>query len=345
MRHVANLRPPGDQVNFIGLTRNALAADTLTTIQGGKGDHGMSASLKTAVLCAALSLLFSHPGAAQSKRGGAPPRKADQCVVPASAGEHRFSCSGLLVDAHVPRTCPATGCGLILEIHGDTGTGLLEDAHLDLRWRGDQAGYAVMAPTHPRRTWSLANDSALVNLTLRAIKAWQVDRARVHVTGFSRGGYVTWRLLCDHADLFASAAPAAAGAGDQSCFTEGRVPSRPVPILFLMGRTDHQVDYAAMAEIRDAAIAAYQAGPPRVLDSGSGFIHTRWEISDGGAIETFDHRYETAKNGPWSSALGHCIPGSHVDPHAHEYAFACQPPNGFVWGEEVIKFFRANPMR
>jgi hypothetical protein len=27
------------------------------------------------------------------------------------------------------------------------------------------------------------------------------------------------------------------------------------------------------------------------------------------------------------------------------FGFACQPPNSFVWGDEVMKFFVAHPKR
>ena len=43
--------------------------------------------------------------------------------------------------------------------------------------------------------------------------------------------------------------------------------------------------------------------------------------------------------------VGHCIPGSTVDPQAPRYAVACEPPNAFVWGEEVMAFFQAHPDR
>jgi poly(3-hydroxybutyrate) depolymerase len=258
-----------------------------------------------------------------------------------------FTCGGLPIDVHVPPVCEKPGCGLILEIHGDSGTGPLQDAHLDLRGRSDDAGYVLLIPSTPHMIWSSDDDPALVEITRRAIAAFHVDPRKVHVTGFSRGGFVTWRLLCDHADLFASAAPAADGGGGREpvCFGGGRLPSRPVPILFLMGRTDHQVSWASMLRMRDGAIVAYQAGPRRVLAEDSAFAHTRWEGRSGAVVETFDHAYETVKDGPWGFAQGHCIPGSRVDPYGPRYALACKLPNGFIWGEEVMKFFRAHPLR
>lgn len=45
------------------------------------------------------------------------------CVTDVSAGDHVYTCNGLKVDARIPAACEAPGCGLILELHGDTGTG------------------------------------------------------------------------------------------------------------------------------------------------------------------------------------------------------------------------------
>jgi dienelactone hydrolase len=284
----------------------------------------------------------------------AAPSASSSCVSDKSAGDHTYRCAGLQVDARVPAACICPSCGLILELHGDTGTGLLADAHTKLRDLGAQYNYVVVMPTGPAfpagegapgSTWSSANDAALVAIVRQFTSAFQIDPTKIHVTGFSRGGFVTWRLLCDHADLFASAAPGAAGnsGGEVTCFSRGRAPTRRIPISFLMGRTDHQVSYQSMVSIRDAAVTNYGAVGPQVLAQDAGYSHNRWTSPDGAIIETLEHRYETIPGGPWGFALGHCVPGSAADPYARQYALPCKPPNAFVWGEEVMRFFRAHP--
>jgi polyhydroxybutyrate depolymerase len=277
------------------------------------------------------------------------------CVTDRSPGDHVYSCGGLRVDVRVPVSCPPSGCGLILLVHGDTGTGLLEDAHVRMRDIGGKAGYLVAAPTGPPfgarmpgSTWSTENDATVVAIVRSVIDTFEVDRRRVHVTGFSRGGFVTWRLLCGHSDLFASAAPAAAGSGrgqgETTCFSDGRNPDRNVPVLFLMGRTDLAVDYRTMVSIRDAVIARYNATGPILIAGDAHYRHERWAGRDGGVIETFDHAYETSREGPWADERGHCVPGSLFSPTAPRYAVPCTPPNAFVWGEEVLRFFQAHAM-
>jgi len=283
----------------------------------------------------------------------APPPTPAGCTTDVSTGDHTYSCGGLAVDARIPAKCQAPGCGLILVLHGDTGTGLLMDAHVKMRELGAANGYVVIAPTGPPyggglpgSTWKATNDATLVQMVRDFASVFRVDAKQIHVTGFSRGAFVTWRLLCDYSDLFASAAPAGAGNGsgfgEQTCFTAGRTPARKIPIIFLMGRTDASVGYASMTQIRDAAIVNYAATGPVTQMMDASYKHDVW--MGAGLIETFDHAYETVTPGPFASAKGHCIPGSTTDPQAPQYAIPCKLPNAFVWGEEVMRFFRAHPL-
>lgn len=274
------------------------------------------------------------------------------CIDDVSSGDHVYTCNGLAFDVRVPPACQAPGCGLILVLHGDTGTGPLMDAHIKMRELGAQHGYIVLAPTGPDwpgagpgSTWNSTWDDDLVAVTSSFAGVFRVDPKKVHVTGFSRGAFVTWRLLCNHSDLFASAAPAGAGFGtgfgETTCFHDGRAPTRKLPILFLMGRTDVSVGYGNLVGIRDGAIANYGATGPAMIAGNADYTHARW--TGQGIIETFDHAYETVSDGPFASARGHCIPGSTTDPYAAQYAIPCELPNAFVWGDEVMKFFMANP--
>ena len=322
------------------------------------------AAVRPRSLSISLLLILLMSSACGDDGGGGPPGEDAPvvdppipagCITDVSAGDHVYSCGGLAVDARIPPACLAPGCGLILVLHGDTGTGLLMDGHVKLRELGAQHGYVVVAPTGPPfggglpgSTWHASNDATLVDIVGQLARVFRVDAAKVHVTGFSRGGFVTWRLLCDHADLFASAAPAGAGFGtsfgEATCFSQGRAPSRRLPILFMLGRTDTSVGYSTMTAIRDAAVASYGATGPTPLAGDASYRHDRWTGAAGALIETFDHAYETVPDGPFASARGHCIAGSTTDPYAPQYAIPCKLPNAFVWGEEVMAFFRAHPM-
>jgi dienelactone hydrolase len=291
------------------------------------------------------------------------------CIADVSPGDRVYTCEGLTVDATIPpltEACPAAGCGIIVELHGDTGSGPLIDAHLRLRQRAAPRGYIVLAPTgpaigvigrvpYPGSSWQPAQDAKIVAITKLFAKVFLANPKRIHVTGFSRGGLATWRLACDHSEFFASVAPGAAGNAstfftvnqiEPTCFTPGRAPKRPISILTLMGKTDVPIPYPSIAAIKNAALASYALPPGSTLKSDAKFSHIRATKPGGPTVEWFDHGYETLPTGPVGSAKGHCIPGSTYDPNARQYAYACNPaiPTGFDWGAAVLEFFENNPL-
>jgi polyhydroxybutyrate depolymerase len=76
----------------------------------------------------------------------------------------------------------------------------------------------------------------LAQLVHDAVAANGIDPRFVFVAGDSNGAFMTWRLLCTHADLFAAGAIVSGGAnsaGDPPC-----MPSRHVPILSVHGTAD-----------------------------------------------------------------------------------------------------------
>jgi polyhydroxybutyrate depolymerase len=65
-----------------------------------------------------------------------------------------------------------------------------------------------------------------------------VDRRRVYATGFSNGGYMSYRLGCEAADLFAAIAPVSGSNAVTPC-----EPGRPVPVIAFHGDADTIVSY------------------------------------------------------------------------------------------------------
>lgn len=314
----------------------------------------------------------TRDGGSQKDDAGptAPPPTPSGCITDVTPGDHTFTCEGLSVDVSIPTACLAPGCGLITEIHGDTGTGALMDANTNLKALGKQRGFVVVAPTGPPwpggpgSTWRpppQPDDENIIKVIQKVAEVFRTDPKKNHVTGFSRGGFVTWRLLCKHADMFASFAPATAGssAGTSNGFTcngvnevscpfdasPGGKPSVEVPVLFLMGRTDTPVPIGCTSRIREQAIAAWGLTTKTVVDGDAKYTHTRWSNAKGTVLETYEHSYETEPTGPFGDAKGHCFPGSKMDPFAPQYAVPCKGPNAFTWGEKVIEFFEAHPKK
>jgi poly(3-hydroxybutyrate) depolymerase len=298
----------------------------------------------------------------------APPPTPSGCITDVTPGDHTFTCEGLSVDVSIPTACVKPGCGLITEIHGDTGTGALMDANTNLKALGKQRGFVVVAPTGPPwpggpgSTWHPSDDETVVTIIKKVAAVFRTDPKKNHVTGFSRGGFVAWRLLCKHADLFASVAPGTAGSSngtsngfscngvnEVSCPFDANqpdgMPAVEVPVLFLMGRTDTPVPLGCTSRIRAQAIAAWGLTTQSVVDGDAKYTHSRWSNAKGTVFESFEHSYETEPTGPFGDAKGHCFPGSTMDPFAPQYAVPCKLPNAFTWGEQVISFFEAHPKK
>ena len=113
-------------------------------------------------------------------------------------------------------------------------SGIVEDNNTNLRRLGEQYGYIVVqpnaAPAPPVSSWTPATDDPKVFAFIElAVSTLHADTKRVHMTGFSEGGYMTYRFLCDHADYFASVAPAA-GAGARSALLQGCGAARTCPL-------------------------------------------------------------------------------------------------------------------
>ena len=144
---------------------------------------------------AALVLLLAACGGGGGSTVGPVP---SDCIDDVTAGAHTFTCGGLRTDAYVPAACQQPGCGLIMELHGDTGNGLLMDANTNLMALGAARGYIVIAPTgpliggsYPGSTWTLADDDILVAMLQTFARVFRTDPKKTHLTGFSRGGYLT----------------------------------------------------------------------------------------------------------------------------------------------------------
>ena len=282
----------------------------------------------------------------------------DPCFPSPHPGHVVYTCNGIAFDVEVPASCPATGCGVIMDVHGLTMSAAMADANDELRMRGSAAGFIVIQPNAnpapPQASWSTTDDPKLFDFLTRAIAVYAIDPKRVHMTGFSQGGFMTWRFLCAHADVLASVAPAAAAsdcAGGPACsFTGTDVPSRQMPVLYMHGRMDDDyVPFATCAQQQvDAMVAAWGLADDGVIASSATYTRTRYSAATGGSVEFLAHDYSSSAEvlGISKTRLdGHCYPGS-TDPGGlpgQLFPFKCDQAADFTWGVEVVAFFTAHP--
>lgn len=115
--------------------------------------------------------------------------------------------------------------------------------------KSDAEGFVLIMPFGHGNSWNggdccgTAQSMGLDDVGLmRAIFAEvgrhvNLDLGRVYTTGLSNGGYLSYKLACEAADLFVAAAPGSAAA-PKSCN-----PSQPISILDVHGTADTYVPY------------------------------------------------------------------------------------------------------
>ncbi len=304
------------------------SAATGTTTDGNSGAPSTGDAEDTGV--STSSGESGGPGDTENSEG---------CIADPEAGERRFECGHLSFDVSVPARCLRASCGLIVDVHGRTMSGPMQEANTGLKARGLERGYIVIQPNAnpapPLSSWDgPADDATVVDFVEQAIGAFDVDRDRVHLTGFSQGGSMTWRLLADYGELWASAAPAAAcGIG---------LPSAVVPLLYMHGTADALTGYGCAEPYVDALREHYElAGDGEVVDSGEDHVRVRYGSDGPALIELLSHDYDNGN----AILGGHCYPGSDDpgDAPGQLFTFACGGDEAFAWGQSVIDFFEAHP--
>lgn len=256
------------------------------------------------------------------------------CEPAVVAGHQEVECDeGVRVEVESSAACVAGGCGVILDVHGYTMSADEENAETRMRTLAPPLGFVVVQPTAPSdgftTTWGTGEHDDVVWSFLEAtIDRFAIDPDRVHMMGFSQGGMMTFRMLCAHAEVLASVAPAAGTA----CF-DGTEPAVEVPILYMHGYQDYVIAWSLGASQRDAILAAWDFGPPTVLEETGDYTATRWISGDGTAFEFWEHDFT---NFPY---VGHCLPG----PTDDGGEFRCAGAGQFDWAGEALLFFLSHP--
>ena len=130
--------------------------------------------------------------------------------------------------------------------------------------KSDEAGFILVMPNGYMNSWNggaccagapALDDVALVRAIFEEVGTHvNVDLDRVYATGLSNGGFLSYRLACQAADIFAAVGPGAGAIGTNdlgwgnamSDFTEC-APSAPVSVLDIHGTEDTLVAYSLQA--------------------------------------------------------------------------------------------------
>ena len=145
---------------------------------------------------------------------------------------------------------------LLFFLHGagETGKDVTEIAKLDIchytagRIPAKEFPFLVVSPVTPKHSWEPAKVVHLIDKLLGDVRFGQrIDLDRVYLTGFSMGGFGTFRTACAFPDYFAAIVPLAGG-GEP----EDAVKLQTVPTWAFHGNADEVVPYDLTKNMTDA---------------------------------------------------------------------------------------------
>ncbi len=149
---------------------------------------------------------------------------------------------------HVP---PGPPKGLVLNLHGGGGTGVGQQGLTDFDAAADADNLVVAYPDGYDKSWADGRGASpadrrhvddvgfLVALAAKLQNDFGVPVGHVFATGMSNGGFMSNKLACDRADVFAAIAPVAGTLGAGVACN----PSRPVSVLDAHGTADPLVPF------------------------------------------------------------------------------------------------------
>lgn len=257
------------------------------------------------------------------------------------------------VDIHVPPGYdPATPAPLLVMLHGYGASGAIEEAYLGLTATTDARGMLYVYPDgteNPvgKRFWnatdaccapegSTVDDSAYISAVIARAKAdYNVDPRRVFIVGHSNGGFMAYRMACDHADDVAAivSIEAATFADPAECR-----PSQAVAALEVHGTADDTILYGG------GATSAGGAPYPGAVATAEA-----WARLDGCATTPDDpapspraivNDLAPATVASYSSG---CAPGGHAELWTQPGGVHIPPWNP-TFREQIIDFLLAHPM-
>lgn len=162
------------------------------------------------------------------------------------------------VDLHVP---PSYSCDkpapLVILLHGYTASGAIEELYLNITAESNKRGFLY---AHPDGTKSAAgeqfwnatdaccnfegskiDDSAYISKLIKDVQAaYNVDAKRIYLIGHSNGGFMSYRMACEHGDQIAAFASLA---GAMYTDVKKCAAATPVSLLEIHGTADGTIDY------------------------------------------------------------------------------------------------------
>jgi polyhydroxybutyrate depolymerase len=163
------------------------------------------------------------------------------------------------VDLYVPESYDcATPAPLVVMLHGYTSAGPTKEAYFNLKAESDKRGFLYVFPTGTKdgfgnNFWnatdaccnfsgSTIDDSGYLSKLVTDVQSeYNVDPKRVFFIGHSNGGFMSYRMACEHSNQIAAIA-SLAGATYVDMPTKCAKPG-PVSVLQIHGTSDEVISY------------------------------------------------------------------------------------------------------
>lgn len=203
---------------------------------------------------------------------------------------------------HLP---PGPPVGLVLNLHGGGGTGAGQRGLSDFDSVADANGLLVVYPDGYDKSWADGRGAApadrkrlddvgfLVSLVTKLRSDFDVPVGHVFATGMSNGGFMSNRLACERADVFAAIAPVSGTLGVGVACN----PSRPVSVLDAHGTTDPVVPFKG-GDVRGRGGLSHAISVNSLIDrwravdrcQGDPSVEDLPNVNDGTVVRRYDSR-------------------------------------------------------
>ena len=213
-------------------------ATVATTVAPIGTDAATTTASNTATTATVETIAATSPAAATSSTVGLTTDRPYEVFVPSS------------YDA-------ARALPLVILLHGYTASGAIQEAYFQLQPLAEQRGFLYVHPDGLKdragnQFWNATDaccdfarpdvdDSAYLSAIIDQIEAkYSVDPKRIFFVGHSNGGFMSYRMACDHADRIAAIASLA---GETFADAAACIPSEPVSVLQIQGTADKTINY------------------------------------------------------------------------------------------------------
>jgi len=270
------------------------------------------------------------------------------------SGTFRFGGMDRTYTLHVP---PGDPVGLVLNLHGGGGTGTGQQGLTDFDAVANAHSLLVVYPDGYDKSWAdgrgvspadrhhVDDVGFLVGLAGKLSNDYNIGAGHVFATGMSNGGFMSNRLACERADVFAAIAPVAGTLGVGVACN----PSRPVSVWEAHGTADPLVpfnggDVKGRGGISHAISANNMVDKWRSVDGCQGIPSAGAlpDVGDGTVV----HRFEsTACATPTEVVFYQIDNGGHTWPGGKQYlpkAIIGATTRALDGSESIAQFFLAH---